>query len=98
MKNPSEEVVNNKEKNRFEVVSGSQLSQLVYIMRGEDTIDLVHTEVPEDLSGQGIGSALVTTALTYARENDLKAIPSCPFVASYVQRHPEWNDVVTEVR
>ena len=48
------------------------------------------------LSGQGIGSALVVAALRYARNNDLKAIPSCPFVASYVQRHPEWNDVVIE--
>lgn len=96
MSNPNESVENNKEKNRFEVVSGSQVSKLVYQMRGGDTIDLIHTEVPEDLSGQGIGSALVTTALSYAREHNLKVIPSCPFVASYVQRHPEWNDIITD--
>jgi predicted GNAT family acetyltransferase len=98
MPNPSESVVHNPAKSRFEVVSGSQTSKLVYQMRDEDTIDLVHTEVPEDLAGQGIGSALVTEALTYARDNGLLAIPSCPFVASYVQRHPEWNEVVAEVR
>jgi predicted GNAT family acetyltransferase len=96
MSHSSESVVHNSDKSRFEVVSGSQTSKLIYQMRGEDMIDLVHTEVPEDLSGQGIGSALVTTALTYARDNGLMAIPSCPFVASYVQRHPEWNDVVAE--
>ena len=92
----SESVVNNREKQRFELSQGSQLSKLDYRMDGDDRIDLVHTEVPEDLAGQGIGSSLVKYALRYARENDLKAIPSCPFVASYVERHPEWEDVVVE--
>lgn len=91
-----ESVVNNTDKSRFEIMSGSQRSELIYRMKGDDQIDLVHTEVPDDLTGQGIGSALVTTALQYARDNDLEAIPSCPFVASYVSRHPEWNDVVVE--
>ncbi|CAH1000852.1 hypothetical protein LEM8419_01917 [Neolewinella maritima] len=96
MSDPSESVVNNKEKHQFEVLNGSQTSKLVYQMRGEDMIDLVHTEVPEDLAGQGIGTSMVVAALQYARENGLMAIPSCPFVASYVQRHPEWDEVVTE--
>lgn len=95
MPNPSESVVNNKEKSRFEVVNGSQVSKLIYELKGDD-IDLVHTEVPEDLAGQGIGSALVVAALQYAKDNGYQAIPSCPFVASYVQRHPEWNEVVIE--
>lgn len=90
-----EPVVNNAQKSQFELASGSQVSKLVYRL-DTDRIDLVHTEVPEDLTGQGIGSALVNAALEYARDNDLQAVPSCPFVASYVQRHPEWNDVVTE--
>lgn len=98
MSNPSESVVNNREKQRFEVVSGSQVSKLDYRMPDEDTIDLVHTEVPEDLAGQGIGSALVTTALNYAKDNDLKVIPSCPFVASYIERHPKWKELVTEFK
>ncbi|WP_157976297.1 GNAT family N-acetyltransferase [Lewinella sp. IMCC34191] len=92
----TETVVNNQEKNRFEITHGSQLSKLEYRMKDGDLIDLVHTEVPEDLSGQGIGGNLVKTALQYARDNDLKAIPSCPFVASYVERHPEWEDVTVE--
>ncbi|MCP9237051.1 GNAT family N-acetyltransferase [Lewinella sp. JB7] len=97
MSNSTETVVHNQEKNRFEVINGSQVSKLLYQMKGEDQIELVHTEVPEDLAGQGIGSDLVTTALQYARDHKLQAIPSCPFVASYVQRHPEWNDVVVEL-
>ena len=96
MPNSSESVVNNQEKSRFEVVNGSQTSKLLYELKSDDLIDLVHTEVPEDLAGQGIGSALVVAALQYAKDNGYQAIPSCPFVASYVQRHPEWNDVVIE--
>lgn len=92
-----ESVINNTDKSRFEVTYGSQRSELVYRLDNDGgAIDLVHTEVPEELTGQGIGSQLVTTALQYARDNKLKAIPSCPFVASYVERHPEWKDVVTE--
>ena len=92
----TETVTNNPEKNRFEISHGSQLSKLEYRMKDDEFIDLVHTEVPEDLTGQGIGSSLVTAALEYAWDNDLKAIPSCPFVASYVNRHPEWQDIVVE--
>ncbi|MGB3800895.1 MAG: GNAT family N-acetyltransferase [Lewinella sp.] len=92
----TETVVNNPEKSRFEITHGSQLSKLEYRMKDGNLIDLVHTEVPEDLSGQGIGSSLVKSALEYARENDLQAIPSCPFVASYVSRHPEWKEVTVE--
>ncbi|WP_116125645.1 GNAT family N-acetyltransferase [Lewinella sp. IMCC34183] len=92
----SDTVVNNEAKNQFEIESGSQKSKLQYRLTGDGRIDLVHTEVPEDLTGQGLGSSLVVAALKYARDNDLQAIPSCPFVASYVERHPEWNDVVTE--
>ena len=96
MTNPQESVVRKPEKNRFEVESGSQVSKLVYEMRDATTMDIVHTEVPEDLAGQGIGSALVVTALEYAKSHQMKVVPSCPFVASYLQRHPEWNDIVAD--
>lgn len=96
MSNPTESVVINQAESRFEVVSGSQVSELVYQMRDDTTLDLVHTEVPEDLSGQGIGSALVTAALEYAKSHQMMVIPSCPFVASYLERHPEWTDIVVD--
>ena len=96
MSNPTDQVVNNPEKYRFEVVSGSLVSKLEYRM-GRNSIALVHTEVPEELSGQGIGSSLVVAALQYAKDNDLTVLPYCPFVAAYIERHPEWNDIVGEV-
>ncbi len=96
MPNPTDQVVNNPEKYRFEIVSGAQVSRLDYRL-GRDRIALVHTEVPDDLQGQGMGSALVVTALDYAKGNNLIVLPYCPFVAAYVERHPEWSDVIGEI-
>lgn len=96
MAESSYQVVNNVKKFRFEVISGSQVSKLDYRL-GRDTIALVHTEVPEELSGQGIGSTLVQTALQHARSNELTVLPYCPFVAAYIERHPEWEDIVGEI-
>lgn len=52
-----------------------------------------HTEVPEAAEGQGLGSALARAALAHARANDLKVRPTCPFVISYMDRHPEYDDL-----
>ncbi|WP_020570683.1 GNAT family N-acetyltransferase [Neolewinella persica] len=89
-------VVNKPKKFRFEVVSGALISKLEYRL-GRYKIALVHTEVPEELQGQGIGGALIRTALQHARDNELIVLPYCPFVAAYLARHPEWNDIVSEV-
>ena len=96
MSNYTDQVANNVKKFRFEVVSGAQVSKLEYRL-GRYTLDLVHTEVPEELQDQGIGSSLVDAALNHARANGLKVIPSCPFVAAYVERHPEWEDIIVDI-
>jgi uncharacterized protein len=59
-----------------------------------DTIILTHTEVPEALEGKGIGSILVTKTLNYIEAEGRKIIAQCPFVASYIKRHPEWERIV----
>lgn len=59
-----------------------------------DTITLTHTEVPEVLEGKGIGSVLVTKTLNYIESEGHKIIVQCPFVASYIKRHPEWERLV----
>jgi hypothetical protein len=96
MSDQTDHVINNADQYRFEVESGSLLSKLEY-RRGRTTIALVHTEVPEELQDQGIGSSLVRGALAHARENRLKVLPYCPFVAAYLSRHPEYDDIVGEV-
>ena len=69
---------------------------LSYRHNGDDVLDLRSTLVPPHLRGQGLGSTLVQHALDYARENGMRVIPSCPFVARYIEDHPEYQDLVVE--
>lgn len=55
---------------------------------------LTHTYVPPALNGQGIGGRLVAAVLAQARHEGIKVIPQCPFVARYVERHPDYADVI----
>lgn len=79
--------------NRFEVVVGTQTAVVEY-RRKDDKMFLVHTLVPPALEGKGIGTALAKSALDYARENSLHVVPSCPFIAAYIESHPEYADLV----
>ena len=59
-----------------------------YILPNSQIIYLTHTEVPRELEGKGVASAIVSKVLNYIRENGLKMAPLCPFVAAYLKRHP----------
>ena len=86
-------VRNNEEQHRFEVDLGDAVAVAVYTpMAGK--IMFTHTEVPEAHEGKGVGTALIRAGLAYARENGLKVIPTCPFMSAYIQKHPEWHDIV----
>lgn len=61
--------------------------------REGDRMVLTHTSVPSDAEGQGVGSALAREALGFARSQGLKVVPNCPFMAAYLQRHPEYHDL-----
>ena len=78
---------------RFAVHFGEATALLAY-KEEDDIIYLVHTEVPAEMEGKGIGGQLAKAALNYARENSLKVVARCPFVVSYLQRHPEYADLV----
>lgn len=81
------------EADRFEARVDDALATLDYVQEG-DTLRLVHTEVPEALAGRGVGSRLVRGALDAARERGLRIAPECGFVAAYLRRHPEVQDLV----
>ena len=87
-------VENNEAANQFEVRLGDAVAFLAYQKRG-DRIILVDTQVPKEFEGKGVGGKLAQAGLNYARDNNLKAVPLCPFVASYLNRHPEFEDAVT---
>ena len=86
-------VTDNTAEHRFEVALDGETAFAEYRLV-EHGIILPHTVVPEAFEGRGVGSALAKAALGYARSNDLKVIPTCPFISSYVQKHPEWHDIV----
>ena len=86
-------VRDNPELHRFEVDLGEAVAIAVYILT-EGKIMFTHTEVPESHEGRGIGTALIRAGLQSARERGLKVIPTCPFFASYIQRHPEEQDLL----
>jgi uncharacterized protein len=84
----SKDVVDNREQSRFEVSVDGHLAELAYRRHG-DRLVLIHTEVPEELGGRGIGGQLVTAAIGEAAAEGLTVVPLCPFARSWLERHPD---------
>ena len=78
------------EKNRFEIRVDSLVAELTYTLHG-DTITFLHTGVPSELEGQGVGKKLVKAGLDYAQANGFKIRSMCWFVSGYMKRHPEYQ-------
>lgn len=78
---------------RFELRKDGHTAYLSYQDNG-DTLIYDHTIVPTALGGQGIGSQLAKFALDYTREQGKKVVPSCSFIAHYVQKNPEYQDII----
>ena len=86
----AEDLTDNEAREQFEMVTDGILSRIEYKIMG-NKIFLTHTEVPHELEGKGVGSKIVKAALEEVESRGLKLIPLCPFVASYIKRHPEWE-------
>jgi uncharacterized protein len=71
-------------------------SVLEYVRSSPGVVSFVHTFVPPALRGHGIAEQLVTAGLAWAREQGLRVVASCSYVAAYLDRHPEWNDLRPE--
>ena len=72
---------------------GDIIAKIEYI-KAKNKIFLTHTEVPEKLGGQGIASALVKAVFEDIAKKELTLVPLCPFIATYIKRHPEWRVLV----
>jgi predicted GNAT family acetyltransferase len=86
---PESGVVDNPAQSRFELDVGDGLAVGYYRLDG-DRITLLHTEVPQELSGRGIGSRLAKGVFEALRTRGLGVGASCPFMAAYAVRHPEY--------
>lgn len=86
-------ITHNESANRFETTIDGHTGYISYQER-DDKLVYDHTLVPKELGGRGLGTALVKHALDYARAHDKKVVPQCSFVASYINRRPEYQDLV----
>lgn len=89
----STSVTHNPAAARFEALVDGHLALCSY-RRTDPLLVLHHTEVPAALQGQGVAAALVAGALQWAREQGLRVRPSCSYVAAYMRRHPQTQDLL----
>ncbi len=87
------EVTDNTEKHRFELAVDGHIAASYYKI-SDGVITFIHTEVPPELGGKGIGSKLIRGALDQVRANGLKVIPQCPFVKAFIEKHPDYQDLL----
>lgn len=85
----------NEEQQQFELHLNNSMAFLEYHREGEK-IFLTHTEAPEALRGTGAAAELVRRTLQCSRENGFTVVPSCSYVAKYIDKNPEWNDILSE--
>lgn len=86
-------VRDNKELKRFEIDADGRTAFVTYTVEG-GVLTFRHEEVPKDIGGRGVGTALAKGALDIVRGYGLKVIPRCPFVAHFIRQHAEYRDLL----
>ena len=82
------------ENNRYVITSDGEEAGFAEYILTDTMITFTHTEVEPAFEGKGIGGALVREALDDVRTRDLSVLPMCPFVKGWIERHPEYTDIV----
>ena len=90
------EVRDNPEASRYEAIVAGRLAGYAAYRSRPGALDFTHTDVLPRWEGRGIGSRLARAALDDTRARGLSAIPHCPFIAAWIRRHPEYEDLVPE--
>ena len=87
------DVRQNPAQHRYEFHTESGDALAVYRL-ADGVMTFTHTEVPSVLRGRGIGSQMMRAVLDDVRQQGMKVVPRCPFVADYIERHPEYEDLL----
>jgi uncharacterized protein len=87
------DIVNNSEKHRYELAVDGHVAATYYKI-ADRVITFIHTEVPPELGGKGIGSKLIRGALDQVRADGLKVIAECPFVKAFIDKNPDYQDLL----
>ena len=77
------------------LVDGQKLASMTYSRAGESMIIIDHTEVSDQLRGQGVGKKLVAAAVDFARKHKIKILPLCPFAKAVFDKTEEFSDVLS---
>jgi len=90
----STEITNNTGQSRYEIRLDGRLAGFAeYRLSGDKTV-FTHTEIDSSFEGHGLGSALARGALDDVRGAGRRVVPLCPFIKRYIDRHPEYQDIV----
>jgi uncharacterized protein len=81
---------------RFTITLGTSRAVLEYRPAAGGALDYYHTFVPPELRGRGLASELTEFALRYALDRNLKVVPTCPFIAAFIDRHPEFEPLLAD--
>jgi predicted GNAT family acetyltransferase len=87
------EVKHNTEASRFEVEIDGKIAHADYHLSGY-IMTILHVYTPPEYRGQGLAALVTKFALDYARENNLKIIPHCPYARDYMEKHKEYQDLL----
>lgn len=89
------EQIDNENKGYFKAVeNGTEAGRMTYSRAGKTKIIIDHTEVGQEYGGRGVGKKMVMAAVDYARKNNIKILPLCPFAKSVFDRMEEIRDVL----
>jgi uncharacterized protein len=93
---PQTTFADNASQSRFELsIDGAVAGFADYSIEG-DAVRITHTQVAPEHEGGGVGSKLAKAALDQVRERGQKVVPHCEFIASYIQRHQDYADLVAK--
>ncbi len=81
---------------RYEIRDGDRLLGVAVYERRDRQVVFTHTEIDPDAGQDGLGSRLVRAALDDVREQGGTVVPSCPFVRGWIERHPEYQDLLAD--
>jgi predicted GNAT family acetyltransferase len=87
-------VADNPDESRFELRAAGEVAGWIDYRPAGASVIFAHTEILPGNEQKGFGSVLVRGALDEMRSRGTTVIPSCPFTAAFIQRHPEYADVV----
>lgn len=92
---PIIEVHDRPDERRFVITVDGELAGIATYRLRDDVITFIHTEVSPPFGGRGLAARLAAYLLDDARRRGLRVVPSCPYIARYIQEHPAYRDLVT---